>query len=70
MKTRRVWLECGDCGSKEVTASKIVEYENWEEALIYETLCHDGIGWDINTFEFKCARCGSKNIKVSWREDD
>ena len=70
IKARKVWLECEDCGSKEITASKTVHYKNWESALLHEIFCHDGFGWDLNTFEFKCAKCGSENIIVKWEEDE
>ena len=70
VKARKVWLECGDCGSKEIIVSKIVYYEDWEKALLRETLCHDGFGWDLNTFETRCAKCGSENIKVRWEKDE
>ena len=69
-KARRVWLECKKCGSRKITATKLVKYTNWEEALIRELYCHDGFGWDLNTFDFKCAECGSDEIQVNWNENE
>ena len=69
-KVRKVWLECAKCGSKKIMAEKLVEYTDWDKALIRETLMHDGFGWDLNTFDFKCAKCGSDEIQVNWNENE
>ena len=70
LKARRVWLECKKCGSRKITATKRVVYSDWDEAIIRETMMHDGFGWDLNTFDFKCAECGSDEIQVNWNENE
>jgi len=73
MKRMRVVLKCPRCGSDKVVVEKIIEYESrddLERKIIEETLCHDGFGWDLNTFSVKCGMCGEKIDKVTFEGVD
>jgi len=64
----RVVVKCKKCGSDSVIVEKFLEYNNEDEyrrQIIKETLCHDGWGWDLNTFTVKCAKCGEKIEEVT-----
>ena len=73
MKLLRVVVKCPKCGSEEVTIEKVFRYSTKKERdyIIYrETLCHDGFGWDLNTFTIKCAKCGTIIEEVVYEEID
>ena len=73
MERLRAVLKCPKCGSDEVVVEKYIKCgskEDLEEKLLKEILCHDGYGWDLNTFSIRCARCGSKIEKVSLDSED
>ena len=69
MKTKKVWLVCSKCGGNTFEIYKNIKYPHdwsWKRALRQELLSHEGIGWDMNTFEIRCAKCGSKDAEVVW----
>ncbi|RLJ04555.1 MAG: hypothetical protein DRP08_01540 [Candidatus Aenigmatarchaeota archaeon] len=73
MKLLRVVVKCPKCGSEEVKIEKVLRYSTEEERdkiIIRETLCHDGFGWDLNTFTIKCAKCGTIIEEVALEDID
>jgi len=55
-------IKCKKCGSNKFILRKKIHYEgSLKSALISELLCHDGFGWNVNTFDFVCAKCGAVN---------
>lgn len=59
MPKYRAFLRCKKCKNTTFFLSKeSKDYENEAEAVQYETLAHDGFGWDVNTFDIVCALCG------------
>jgi len=57
-----VEIKCKKCGSNKFILRKKIHYEgSLKSALISELLCHGGFGWDVNTFDFVCAKCGAVN---------
>ena len=71
MPRKRVVLKCEHCGSTEVIVERIIEYrdeEEWKDIVMREVICHDEIGWDLNTFTTRCARCGREVLRVAVEE--
>jgi len=71
MPRRRIVLKCQHCNSHEVIVEKVVEYrdeEHWKQIVLNEVLCHDDIGWDLNTFTIRCAKCGKEVLRVTIEE--
>lgn len=58
----RVTAFCKKCGNKTFIIKKISEGESEDNVLIRETMCHDGFGWDLNTFDIVCSKCKSVNL--------
>lgn len=58
---------CHKCGSNQWIITKRLVAATKNDALIQETMCHSGYGWELGSFEHKCAKCGSTKLKVKWR---
>ena len=68
IKHRKYCLECKTCGSNDIRLSRVVkkdEGETWHDVTLYETLYHDGFGWELDSFELTCAKCGGDKIEVA-----
>jgi len=49
---------CKECKNKKFKVIKLKEAKDKEELIYHETLCHDGYGYDLNTFDIICCKCG------------
>ncbi len=48
---------CEKCNGISFELRKICEGQSLQSVLISETMCHDGMGWDLNTFDIICTHC-------------
>lgn len=55
-------VQCSKCKLDSVILTKHLEGFNREKIVHEETLCHDGYGWDINTFTPTCMNCNSSEF--------
>ena len=70
---KRVVLKCPRCGSDKVIVERYIkcrDEKEWERIVHREVLMHDGFGWDLNTFEIRCARCNARIEEVSFEDVD
>jgi len=73
MKLLRVVVKCPKCGSEEVIIEKVFRYSTEKERyhiILREILLHDGVGWDLNTFIIKCAKCATIIENVTFEDID
>ena len=54
-------VKCSKCGNNEFKLFKKLKGNNKESIIINQTLCHDGFGWELSTFDLECTKC--KNIE-------
>lgn len=52
---------CVKCGNQSFRFEKKVEGDNPDKIMMYEVLNHDGFGFDLNTFDIICEKCGRKD---------
>jgi hypothetical protein len=60
----RIIGHCSHCKNRSFRFEKDVEGQTEQDILMAETLCHDGYGWDLNSFSIICTKCGSVNTDV------
>ena len=66
---RKYYLECKTCGSKDIRRSRAIkkrEGETWDDVEDYEYYNHDGFGWELDSFELTCVKCGGDKIEVAY----
>ena len=56
--------KCKECGNKSFKLRKRVEGASKHKVVLNETLCHDGCGYDLNTFDIICSKCRKENTDV------
>lgn len=61
---KKLFAYCKKCENTTFYIEKEVEGKSEESILIQETLCHDGYGYDLNTFNIICRKCKSVNNDV------
>jgi len=72
---RHVWIECTECKGTSFRIERNVHYTGtWLEEIKRQYLCHDGYGWELDTFDYICEKCKSKNSQhITWegiKEDE
>ena len=50
--------KCSKCKNNTFRIEKETEGKTKEAIAYCEILCHDGFGYDINTFKIICNKCG------------
>ena len=50
--------KCSECENNTFRIEKEIEGKTMELITYHEILCHDGFGYDINTFKIICDKCG------------
>ena len=62
MKKFEARVKCS-CGNDTFSLKQNISGTNKTEVAMQATLCHDGFGWDMNDFTFRCTQCGENEIE-------
>lgn len=58
-------IKCKNCGNRIFRIKKVAYSDKEKEQYMqHEYLCHDGFGWDLNTFNIICSKCKSREAIV------
>ena len=60
----KIIMKCNKCDNESFLFRKLTEDKSEELLIYHETLCHDGFGYDLNTFEIICSKCKSVNSDI------
>lgn len=66
----KIRAKCGHCNNDSFKMEKKSEGISEDSVIIRETMMHDGFGYDLNTFNIICTKCGKKNSGRFFYEEE